>query len=169
MADQPRWKGLAASGAAAITIAAALAGQWEGRKNVAYWDAYGAVWTICDGHTAGVREGDTASDAQCDAWREQDMSHAAASVDRCIHVPLTTLERAAFIDAAYNLGPVVVCGSTLQRKANAGDVTGACLQLTDALDAKGNAVGWTHAGGKELAGLRNRRTDERNLCLGYLR
>lgn len=164
-----KWKKLAASGAGALVIAIAMATGWEGGNvHTAYWDSYGHVWTICAGHTSGVHEGDTATDAQCDDYMRKDMANAQAAVDRCIHVKLNRLERAAFLDAAYNLGPSVVCGSTLQRLANSGNLTGACLQLTDALDKRGNVVGWTYSGGQMVQGLRNRRTDERNLCIGYL-
>lgn len=162
-----RWQKLAASGAGAALIAAAMTAGWEGTQNRAYFDTMGKVWTICTGHTAGVKPGDVATDAQCEAYLIEDQAAAAAAVDRCIHVPLTAPQRAAFIDASFNLGPSVVCGSTLQRKANAGDIVGACLELTDALNSKGNRVGWVHAGGKVVDGLRNRRVDDRNACLGY--
>jgi len=164
-----RWQKLAASGAVAAVIAGALIPQWEGTTHRAYWDAPGQTWTICTGHTRGVKAGDTATDDQCAAFLREDMAEADAAVSRCIHVPLRERERAAFVSAAFNLGAGVVCGSTLQARANAGDVTGACLQLTDALDKRGNVVGWTYGGGQPMQGLRNRRTDERNLCLGYFR
>lgn len=164
-----RWQKLAASGAAAAAIAAAMTADWEGRVYPAYFDAAGQVWTICDGHTRGVKPGDVATDAQCDAYLMQDQAEAAAAVARCIRVPLTEPQRAALIDATHNLGPSVVCGSTLQAKANAGDMMGACLELTDARDRKGNRVGWTHAGGQRMQGLANRRVDNRNACLGYFR
>lgn len=165
-----RWQTLAASGASAIVIAAALAFGWEGGNvNKAYWDAIGQTYTICAGHTRGVQKGDVATDTQCEAYLKEDMQDAASAVQRCIKAPLTEGQRAAFTDAAFNLGPGVVCGSTLQRKANSGDVVGACLQLTDALDKNNNYSGWTYGGGKIVAGLKNRRTEERNLCLGYLK
>lgn len=164
---QKRWQKLALAGAPATLLAAALMAGWEGNSHTAYWDATGHVWTICAGHTRGVQKGDTASDAQCEAWAESDMAEAHAAVARCITVPLQPNQEAAFADAAFNLGPSVVCGSTLQRMANAGNVVGACLQLTDAMDRHGNAVGWDYSGGQLLAGLRNRRTDERDLCIGY--
>lgn len=150
--------------AGAIVVHYESAGQTITR---AYYDRVGQAWTICDGHTRGVKAGDTATPAQCEAYRRADLDVAAADVARCIHVPLKVNERAAFQSAAFNLGAQVVCGSTLQRLANAGDITGACLQLTDALDKRGNAVGWTSPGTPVAQGLRNRRTDERNLCLGY--
>jgi GH24 family phage-related lysozyme (muramidase) len=62
----------------------------------------------------------------------------------------------AFTDATYNLGPSVVCGSDLQRLANAGDLPGACNQLPR----------WNKAGGKVVDGLTQRREMERRICLG---
>lgn len=164
-----RWQKLALSGAGATVIAAAMTMDWEGHANRAYYDRAGQVWTICYGHTKGVKPGDVATDAQCDAWLIEDQADARSAVDRCIHANLTEAGRAAFIDAVHNLGPKVVCGSTLQAKANAGDVIGACLELTDALDKRGNNVGWTSPGSSVERGLRNRRTDERNACIGYFR
>lgn len=162
-----RWQKLAMGGASAALIAGAMTVDWEGTVYRAHFDAYARIWDICSGHTKGVKPGDVATQAQCDAYLAEDQAEATTAVQRCIHVSLTEPQRAAFIVAAFNLGPSVVCGSTLQRKANSGDVLGACLQLTDALDRKGNNVGWTHAGGQVVSGLRNRRTDERNACIGY--
>ena len=162
-----RWQKLAASGASAVAIAAAMTMQWEGKTNTAYYDAAGHVWTICYGHTKGVKAGDVATDDQCEQYLISDQASAAADVRRCIHVPLTEAGRGGFIDAVHNLGASVVCGSTLQAKANAGDIIGACLELTDARNKKGNRAGWVHAGGVEMPGLRNRRVDDRNACIGY--
>lgn len=164
-----RWQKVAASGAGAVAIAAAMTMGWEGKVNRAHYDRYAKIWDICYGHTKDVKPGDTATDEQCEAWLKQDQAEAFAAVDRCIHTPLNEFQRAAFAVGAYNLGPSLVCGSTLQAKANTGDLTGACLELTDALDKRGNYVGWTHAGGAVVQGLRNRRTEERNLCMGYLK
>ncbi|WP_405045477.1 glycoside hydrolase family protein [Pseudomonas aeruginosa] len=44
--------------------------------------------------------------------------------------------------------------STLLRKLNAGDVRGACAELSR----------WVYAGGKKLGGLVRRRAAERELC-----
>ncbi|MGA0588709.1 lysozyme [Dyella sp. KRB-257] len=164
-----RWQKLALSGAGAAAIAAGMSMDWEGTVHRAYFDRVGHAWTICTGHTRGVKPGDTATDAECQAYLQQDQAEARAAVDRCIHADLTETQRAAFIDAAFNLGPGVVCDSTLQHLANSGDVTGACLQLTDALDRRGNRTGWAYAGGQFVQGLHNRRVDERNACLGYFR
>jgi lysozyme len=150
--------------AAALTFAAALAAKWEGTRYVAYKPTPSDPWTICEGHTRGVREGDVATPEQCAAYKAADLLEAAQAVERCITHPLLPNQLGAFIDAAYNLGPAVVCGSTLQRKANAGDVEGACRELTDARNADGGRRGWSFAGGKFYPGLRARRIDDRALC-----
>lgn len=153
----PKW---ATGGAAAIILAIAgvMGAHYEGTRHQAYQDA-GGVWTICQGHTQGVKGGDTADDAACRAYLQHDMGNAYAAVKRCITAPLTIGQAAAFTDAAFNLGPQVVCGSTLQRLANSGDLDAACQQLTR----------WVNAGGKPLAGLVDRRNAERDLCLKGLR
>jgi GH24 family phage-related lysozyme (muramidase) len=141
----------------AVVLAAvtAFGGHFEGRRLVAYQDVAN-VWSLCDGHTKGVKPGDTATTEQCDAWLREEMGDALATVQRCIRTPLSLGQLVAFTDATYNLGPAVVCGSTLQRLANAGDLPGACNQLPR----------WNKAGGKVVAGLTQRREMERRICLG---
>jgi len=56
----------------------------------------------------------------------------------------------------FNIGPAVVCGSTLQRKAMANDWPAACRSLLQ----------WKYAAGREMRGLALRRADEAALCLG---
>lgn len=144
--------------ALAVAIASALASHYEGVRYTAYRDV-GGVWTICYGHTHGVKEGDTATSAQCRAWLAEDMPVAYAAVNRCITAELTVTQAAAFTDAAFNLGPKVVCGSTLQRLANSGHVVEACHQLPR----------WAWAAGEKLPGLERRRGDENDLCTAGLK
>lgn len=162
MAANPRLVGAAVG--AAIAIASAFVNTMEGTRYAAYRDFGNGVWTICDGHTRGVKDGDIATPDQCEEFRRQDLFEASTAIDRCIHTPLTDKQRAAFLSAVFNLGPVVVCGSTLQRKANAGDVLGACAELTDARNSKGEKVGFTYAAGKRWPGLIKRRAAERAMC-----
>jgi len=154
----PSWAKSGAALALVLAIAGSIGAHFEGQRLTAYADL-GGVWTLCDGHTTGVKPGDTATPEQCRAYLEQDMGHAYAAVNRCITADLTIAQAAAFTDAAFNLGPQVVCGSTLQRMANAGDIRGACEQLTR----------WTYAAGQELPGLVRRRQAERDLCVEGLR
>lgn len=66
--------------------------------------------------------------------------------------------RASMIDMIYNLGPEALQGSTLHRIANAGDLTGACMQMP-------RWVRGTVNGQKvPLPGLVDRRDTTRELC-----
>lgn len=145
---------LVASGLTAAAIAVLFTSPHEGVKYTAYPDV-GNVWTICVGHTKDVYQGETATPSQCDAWLAQDMQQARIVVGRCIQVPLNVNQAAALYDSVFNLGPQVVCGSTLQRMANAGDMTGMCDQLPR----------WNRAAGRVWVGLTTRRLDARELCL----
>ncbi|MDE2255366.1 MAG: lysozyme [Betaproteobacteria bacterium] len=156
MPGQPKTtagRGKAAIVAVAMAIAMGMASHFEGIRHRSYADVAG-VWTICKGHTHDVRPGQVATDTQCEAWLKQDMGAALADVQRCIRVPMTPGALGAFTDAAYNIGPRVVCGSSLQRKANAGDMQGACAEL----------LRWVYANGKKVAGLLKRRRAEWELC-----
>ncbi|KAF1005460.1 MAG: Lysozyme RrrD [Luteibacter sp.] len=151
-------KGRVVTGVAALalSIAAGLVAKFEGTRYTAYPDpaTKGAPWTICEGHTRGVKQGDTATRAQCDDYLRQDLAEANDAIDRCITAPLSVNQRAALISAVVNAGPPLVCGSTLQRKANAGDLAGMCAELSR----------WTWAAGRQLPGLVRRRAEERVLC-----
>lgn len=161
---KPRLVGAAV--AMALAIAGGMLTQLEGTRYVAYPDpaTKGAPWTICQGHTRGAKQGDRATPEQCAAYLRADLLVANDAIDRCITQPLTVNERAALMSATINLGAAVVCGSTLQRKANAGDKAGMCRELTDALNARGEPMGWSYAGGVFYPGLRHRRFIERAQC-----
>ena len=138
----------------ALLLAAAIIAPWEGYEARPYRDAVG-VLTVCYGHTGNVQDR-AYTQAECDALLHSDVGIAWRAVERCIHVPMTEYQAAALVSAAYNIGPSVVCGSTLQLKANAGDWPGACAQLDR----------WVYAKGKRLRGLVKRRAAERQLCEG---
>lgn len=148
------WHKLAVSGASALVIATALGGWFEGTRLHAYADV-GGVWTICRGHTEGVKQGEVATPEQCRKYLNVDMRRAMDGVERCIDKPMTPAQAAAFGDLAYNVGTGAFCRSSVARKFNRGDVAGAC----DAL------LLYVHADGKVLPGLVKRRHAERGLCL----
>lgn len=135
--------------------------------SVAYFDKLGKVVTICDGHTRGVRMGDRATPAQCAAFSLADRVEAAATVAKCVPMVSVPDQMGALADATFNVGPGVVCGSTLQRKARDGDYFGMCTQLTDATGADGWPNGWTRANGQRVKGLVVRRIYDRDWCLGH--
>ena len=74
---------------------------------------------------------------------------------KCTKVPLNQNQYDALVSFTYNVGVGAYCGSTLVRKLNQGDYTGACNELRR----------WVYAGGKRVQGLANRREAERSLCL----
>ena len=61
---------------------------FEGCSLTSYQDAAG-VWTIGYGHTTGVQAGDICTQAQAEAWLEQDVAGAVATVNQFVTVPLT--------------------------------------------------------------------------------
>ena len=151
-------KAIAAGVAAVLAIAAPLVAKWEGLRYAAYPDPAtgGAPWTACYGSTRGTNPGHVFTKAQCDELLRLDMLDADATVRRCIPVPMLRHVEAALVSAVFNIGPGVVCGSTLQRKAMANDWPGACAELSR----------WDKAAGRQMRGLTLRRADERKLCEG---
>lgn len=140
--------------AGAMAIAAAVIAPWEGNEEVGYLDIVG-VATACVGHTGrDVVVGKTYSVEQCQAWFKSDVGVAAEAVARCVSSPMPDKVWAAFTSLAFNVGTKAFCGSTLVRKASAGDLRGACVQISR----------WDYAGGKRLRGLTRRRAAERQLC-----
>lgn len=146
----------AAAGVAAVTtLAMGIIVGFEGKSNTAYPDPV-AIPTICYGHTKDVRYGDYRTDEECLAFLEEDVAHAAAVVDRLVKVPIEDHTKAALISFVYNVGEGNFARSTLLRKLNAGDITGACNELPR----------WVYSKGTKLNGLVRRREAERELCLG---
>ena len=145
-------------GAGVIAAAVGLVAAWEGRSLVAYADPVG-IPTICEGYTHGVRLGDVATPAQCDALTEQEVRKALAVVDGSTPGQLPDGVRIALASFVYNVGPGAYGSSTLLRRLRSGDLAGACNQLPR----------WVYAGGKKLRGLERRREAERQICLSSLR
>ncbi|MNF77736.1 Lysozyme RrrD [compost metagenome] len=142
-----------ASIAAALVIALPFVKGWEGRNLVAYLDPVG-IPTICDGITQGVRLGQTATHTECDQRTAETLGRAIAAVDRLSVQPHPDTRRAALGSFVYNVGETAFARSTLLRKLNAGDIAGACAELSR----------WVYAKGQKLKGLVNRRVAERELC-----
>lgn len=151
-------KGLIAGTAAGMAMTVALIGGWEGLSLTAYPDIVG-VWTICYGETDGVRKGDKATKAECDSMLAKQIAAYEARLDKCLTATVPMKTKAAFVSWSYNVGTGAACSSTLVKKANAGDLRGACNELPK----------WNRAGGKVVRGLTNRREAERQLCLEGVR
>lgn len=128
----------------------------EGLRYKAYADPY-LGWktpTICYGHTKGVKKGDIATQAQCDAWLQEDI------VSHCNIVkpwPTTQGEVDAYCSFAYNTGKFKSAPSVHDRYVQ-GDRWGACMGL----------LKYYYSDGKPSRGLWNRRYDEYNNCISNL-
>ena len=140
--------------AAWCAIAVACVGAFEGLRLAAYADPVG-IPTICFGETKGVRLGQRATLDQCNGMLAGSLQLANRAVDACIRTPLPDYRRAALVSFTYNVGQQALCGSTLARKLNAGDVAGGCNEL----------LRWDYAKGIRLPGLTKRRAAESNMCL----
>lgn len=139
------------AGAAALTVP--LVRHYEGTVFSTYRDPVGII-TACTGHTGPeLRMGQTYTKEQCEEMLYKDLAKHADALS-CVRQPLTDGQRAAFLSFAFNVGDDAFCRSTLVHKANAGDINGACAELSR----------WTYASGKQLSGLVRRRAAERQLC-----
>lgn len=145
---------LAKVGAGTIALLVPLVMYFEGTVEKTYADPIG-ILTACTGHTGPeLKKGQTFTPEQCREMLYQDLLKHADDID-CIKTTLNDAQKAAFISFGFNVGKQKLCASTLAKKANAGDLVGACNELRR----------WTLAGGKELPGLVARREAERSLCL----
>ena len=156
-------------GRTALALAIAVIAHFEGMRHQAYLDT-GGVPTICAGHTQGVKIGQTATEAQCEAYLQGEVKASLAVVDRYTIHPQPVTRRAALASFVYNEGAGNFLGSTLLKKLNAGDVVGACHELTHACHvdkATGRQIcdGWIYDNGVKIPGLVKRREEEEALCL----
>ena len=129
----------------------ALVKQYEGCRLAAYRCAAG-VWTIGYGHTAGVHSGMTITQAQADAYLQQDIAKFEGYVNNPAYVPITEQlnqnQFDALVSFAFNLG--------------AGNLRKLCKGRTAAQIAQAMTQ-YCKANGKVLAGLRRRRAAEQAL------
>jgi len=136
-----------------------LVKHFEGLYLTAYLCPAG-VPTIGYGHTAGVQMGQTISAEQADQFLQQDLTGAAASVDRLVKVAVNPQQRGALASFVFNLGAGSLQGSTLLRLLNQGDYEGAAGQFGRWVYATVNGVK------TQLPGLVKRRAAEAELFEG---
>jgi len=134
---------------------AALIKGWEGCELDAYRDQCG-VWTIGWGHTGPeVHEGLRWDQATADQTFKLDTQWAIDTVNECVKVPLSQAKFDALVCLVYNIGRPNFVASTLLRRLNKFDYSGAQeqFQLWNKIrDRDGNLV--------RNAGLTNRRAAE---------
>lgn len=133
-----------------------LLSTFEGCKLEAYDDG-AEVWTIGYGHTQGVVEGLTITQAQADDWFQKDLEKFESYVTEAVSVKLTDDQFSALVCFCFNVGPGEegFGGSTLLKLLNTGDYQGAANQF----------VRWNKVDGNPWLGLTRRRLAERSLFL----
>lgn len=143
-------------GSALVGIVLTIVPAFEGLRLYAYRDPVG-IPTICFGETKGVRLGMKKTRAECNGMLLESLRRHEAGMLRCLRRPgdLRDETYGAVLSWTYNVGVGAACKSTLMRKLNAGDVRGACNELSK----------WDKAKGRRLPGLTKRRAEERALCL----
>lgn len=149
--------GVIVGGLGVIIIVVVMLGNadgFEGRRYYVYQDVVG-VWIVCDGYIGiDIRRGYRYIDKECDNLFKVDLRKVVSVIDSLIKVRIFELIRVAFYFFIYNVGFGVFVSSTLLKKLNFGDVSGACKELQR----------WIYVGGKQWKGLIIRREIEREVC-----
>lgn len=132
----------------------ALIKKWEGCKLTAYL-CPAKVWTIGYGSTGPhVKPGMKITEKQAEDLLQDDLDRFEAAVAK--GAPNASQnEFDAMVSLAFNIGTGAFGKSTLLRRFQAGNKSGAA----DAF------LMWVNAGGKKMQGLINRRNEERKLFL----
>ena len=127
---------------------------FEGCRLTAYRDSVG-IWTIGYGHTAGVEQGMTITQAKAEGLLKNDLVIYENYVKKYITYALNQNQFDALVSFTYNLGGGNLQKSDLRKYLNAGNLQAAA----DEFDK------WVYAGGKKLSGLVRRRAAEKALFL----
>lgn len=116
----------------------------------------GGKKTVGYGHTGDLARADRRiTEIEAEAALRQDLRGAERDVERLVKVPVSDNQFSALVSFVFNLGAGSLSRSTLLRKLNTGDYTGASEEFWK----------WRRAGGKILKGLVRRRAAEKELFL----
>lgn len=113
------------------------------------------VWTIGYGHTNGVKSGMQITKAQALDYLKQDLNVFEKAVTDYVKVPLNQNQFDALVSFSFNCGTGALKTSTLLKKLNSCDYSGAANEL----------LKWNKSNGKVLNGLVKRRQEEKKLFL----
>jgi lysozyme len=122
---------------------------FEGVRLTSYQDVVG-VWTIGYGHTKTAKPGMRITMYGATELLRQDLRWVEKAIKKNVKVPLTQNQYDALASWVFNLGETNLRSSTLLKKLNAGDYTGAGQEM----------LRWNKAGGKVVRGLTRRREAE---------
>ena len=131
----------------------------EGYSPVPYKDIKGVITNGFGNASIIPNQNVTVPEALNDL--KENTSKAGKAVSLCVTSHITQNQYDAFVSLAYNVGSNSFCKSTMVKKANAGDLIGACEEFKR----------WSFVGGKDCKiksnkcyGIYKRREAERQLC-----
>lgn len=129
--------------------------KFEGCKLKAYKDVVG-IWTIGYGHVGDVAQaGREIDQTTADALLCEDLEKFEKGVMSLVKHPINSNQFSALACFAFNVGLGSLKSSTLLKKLNANDLSGAASEF----------LRWNKAGGNVVSGLTNRRLAERSLFI----
>lgn len=128
--------------------------EFGGLRLEAYSDQNGN-WYIGYGHSQGVAEGMTITDAEAEQFLRDDLKVFEESVSRMVNVDISENEFSSMVCLTYNIGPGGFAESTVLRKVNE-------REWTEAADA---ILLWNKVNGQVNETLVNRREKEKALFL----
>ena len=135
----------------------------EGYTDTAVQPLPGDKWTVGFGTTGGVKPGDSTTPPKALARALRDVQVFEGALKACVTAPLSQVEYDEYLSFSYNVGSSAFCSSTMVRKLNAGDYTGACNEFSR----------WTMFQGRDCriaanrcGGLVKRRAEAQAACLG---
>jgi lysozyme len=131
----------------------ALIKSFEKLRLAAYKPTPRDKWTIGWGHTAGVVEGMTCTEAQAEAFFQADMSEAIECLNAARRVALTQNQFDALVSFVFNVGSHNFLDSTLLKLLNERRYEIAASQF----------MRWDHQDNVILTGLKDRREAEQRL------
>lgn len=131
---------------------------FEGLRLGAYKCPAG-VWTIGYGHTRGVRQGQTITEAQADGYLVEDIGPIERMLNS-LGINFRQEQFDALVSWIFNLGAGNFNSSTMKKYIVSDR---ADEEITDQI------VKWVNASGRPLTGLKKRRVAEANMWLGYER
>ena len=130
----------------------ALIKKFEGCELEAYQCAAG-IWTIAYGRIKEVKEGNTCTQEQAEAWLDEELHEYESYINDMVEVSLLQNQFDALVSWVFNLGPSNLKASTMLKVLNNKEFEEVPSQIKR----------WNKAGGVILGGLVKRREAEANL------
>lgn len=153
---------------AAVAVIALVAGltSMEGNKPIPYKDTSG-VWTACVGDTREIDPSHIYTPQECQDRLVSQLHRHNEGLLKCMPALADSPDHfhGAILDLGYNVGVGAVCNSSIRKKVQDHNATGACQVITDFYKAAGKDCRVRSNG---CYGVWRRRLWERAMCEGKL-